>query len=251
MDELITTKQVQELLQVDRITVYRMLKDGRLNGVKVGKQWRFHQNEIEHLISSGTHTKVLSTPEYTPNEVLPAHCIQAIQDVFAEMNGIGVVTTDIEGTPVTEISNLCRFCQLVQSSPAGQQACYDSWQELALIPGNQAEYMECHAGLMCARAPIELHGELTAIVVAGQFVSDDLQDEELISLVNETAQNCEVDRSELQDAAGSIYRLDAARQSQVGRWLIRVAETFQVIAHERADLLGRLKNIAAMSTFKI
>ena len=54
MDELITTKQVQDLLQVDRITIYRMLKDGRLKGVKVGKQWRFQTQEIEDLVSGGT-----------------------------------------------------------------------------------------------------------------------------------------------------------------------------------------------------
>ncbi|MCA9947998.1 MAG: helix-turn-helix domain-containing protein, partial [Anaerolineales bacterium] len=38
MEDLLTTRQVQELLQVDRTTVYRMRKDGRLTGVKVGQQ---------------------------------------------------------------------------------------------------------------------------------------------------------------------------------------------------------------------
>ena len=38
MPNLLTAKEVQELLSVDRTTIYRMLKDGRLKGVKVGNQ---------------------------------------------------------------------------------------------------------------------------------------------------------------------------------------------------------------------
>lgn len=250
MDELITTKQVQELLQVDRITVYRMLKDGRLNGVKVGKQWRFHQNDIEDLLTTGTHTRSLPQPGYPPNELLPVHCIQTIQDVFAEMNVIGVVTTDVQGEPVTEISNACEFCNLVLASPEGKEACQKSWQQLAELPGNETDGITCHAGLRCVRAPIKLHDELTAILVGGQYLDEALNDTEIIEISGKTAQKYDLDFNEL-EAAKSIYRLNSDRQKQVGEWLERVAETFQIIAHERADLLGRLKNIAAMSTFKI
>ena len=50
MEELLTTKQVLDILQVDRTTIYRMLKDGRLSGVKVGQQWRFPRSEVEDLL---------------------------------------------------------------------------------------------------------------------------------------------------------------------------------------------------------
>ena len=49
MDNLLTTRQVQDRLKVDRITIYRMLQDGRLRGVKIGQQWRFPEKEIERL----------------------------------------------------------------------------------------------------------------------------------------------------------------------------------------------------------
>src|SRR5947209_1519359 len=55
MSELLTVKEVQELLKVDRITVYRMLKDGRLTGVKIGHQWRFSRQEIDSLLSGAPH----------------------------------------------------------------------------------------------------------------------------------------------------------------------------------------------------
>ena len=40
MNDLLTTRQIEEILKVDRITIYRMLGDGRLRGFKVGGQWR-------------------------------------------------------------------------------------------------------------------------------------------------------------------------------------------------------------------
>jgi len=38
MSELLTTHQVQDLLKVDRSTIYRMVEAGRLPAVRVGKQ---------------------------------------------------------------------------------------------------------------------------------------------------------------------------------------------------------------------
>jgi len=34
-------------LQVDRVTIYRMLEDGRLRGFNVRGEWRFHRHEVE------------------------------------------------------------------------------------------------------------------------------------------------------------------------------------------------------------
>ena len=44
--DMLTAREVQDLLQVDRSTIYRMAEDGRLPAVKVGKQWRFPPEEI-------------------------------------------------------------------------------------------------------------------------------------------------------------------------------------------------------------
>ncbi len=49
MEDLLTTREVQELLKVDRITIYRMLQDGRLHGMKIGQQWRFPKR-VERLL---------------------------------------------------------------------------------------------------------------------------------------------------------------------------------------------------------
>ena len=251
MDELITTKQVQDLLQVDRITIYRMLKDGRLKGVKVGTQWRFHREEIGSLMEHGTHSTQAHTlqSEYAPDEVLPVHCIQVIQDVFAEMNGIGSVTTDINGEPITPISNCNRFCEQIFASPSGRKACIESWRQLAQTKDRAPKFYQCHAGFQYARGRIKLYGQLTAIQVAGQFNLSKPSKGELESKINDLAEKHNLNKKDLNLAAQEIRQLSSKEQDQLGEWLHRVAETFEIIAHERADLIGRLKNISEMSTF--
>ncbi len=249
MDELITTKQVQDLLQVDRITIYRMLKDGRLKGVKVGTQWRFHRDEIGSLMEHGTHSTHTLQSEYAPNEVLPVHCIQVIQDVFAEMNGIGSVTTDVNGEPITPISNCNSFCEQIYATSTGREACVESWRQLVQTKDRAPKFYQCHAGFQYARGRIKLYGQLTAIQVAGQFVVTALSKEEIDNKVNEISKKHGLDKEELRLAAQDIRQLNSKEQDQLGEWLHRVAETFEIIAHERADLIGRLKNISEMSTF--
>ncbi|MCU0281738.1 MAG: helix-turn-helix domain-containing protein, partial [Acidimicrobiia bacterium] len=47
---LLTTQDVLRLMKVDRSTVYRMAEDGRLPAVKVGRQWRFPEDQIHDLL---------------------------------------------------------------------------------------------------------------------------------------------------------------------------------------------------------
>lgn len=251
MDELITTKQVQELLRVDRITVYRMVKDGRLPAVKVGSQWRFPLNEIQEILQGGTRSKEEIEDTYAPSEVLPVHCIQVIQEVFAEMNEVASVVTDIHGEPVTEISNSCEFCNLILESPSGRAACVAAWRNLAASPQSDPQFVQCHAGFQYARGRIELNGELTAIQVAGQFLLTAPSQDEIAGRVEELSEKHGIPAEKLSAAAKSIRVLDESRQGKIGKWLKKVAVTFQVIAKERAELLDRLKNISDLSTFDI
>lgn len=246
MNELITTKQVQDVLRVDRITIYRMIKDGRLNGVKVGNQWRFHQSDIEGILSGGTRTKQQSAP----SELLPIHCISVIQDVFAEMLNVGSVTTDVEGAPLTGISNSCDLCNLILESPTGMQSCINSWKKLAQTPNGDPKFIQCHAGFQYARGRIEFEGKLISILIAGQFLISEKEKSAFIDRIKTLSQTHNINIEKLRDASETIRILDNENQAQIGKWLVRVAETFEVITDERGELLDRLKTIAEMSTFE-
>jgi len=47
LERLLTVEQVAEYLNVDKFTVYRLLAQKKLPGVKVGNQWRFKLEIIE------------------------------------------------------------------------------------------------------------------------------------------------------------------------------------------------------------
>jgi excisionase family DNA binding protein len=50
--ELLTLRQVAEWLQVSDRTVHRLLADGKLQGLKVGRQWRFTETEVRNYLDS-------------------------------------------------------------------------------------------------------------------------------------------------------------------------------------------------------
>jgi excisionase family DNA binding protein len=248
MDELLTARQLQELLQVDRTTIYRMLDDGRLRGVKVGQQWRFPRSGIQALLEGKKAAEPNPAPA-APDE-LPVHCIQPIQDVFAEIMQIGAVTTAPDGEPLTAISNPCHFCQLILATPSGRAACIASWRALAQQPDKQPKFMQCHAGLQYARARIEVNGELKAALIAGQFYTDESNARTASKRLKTLAQAHNIPQPELQAAARQVPRLDTRARAEIGRWLQRVADTFEQITHERADFMSRLRSIASMSAFE-
>lgn len=242
METLLTLKQVQEILNVDRTTIHRMLKDGRLTGVKVGGQWRFSPQEIESLIKGGARKE-----EGWGEEVLPVFCIQRMQDVFAEVAGIGAIVTDLHGTPLTAMSNACEFCKLIQSSPSGLAACQQSWQEMAVQRGEPARFHKCHAGLQYSRALIEIEGRPMATIVSGQFHLEEPDPARLDQTVQTLAGTHHLPYETLRQSAEKLPVLSEKYQSQIGEWLDKVAGTFSDVTNERARLLGRLRQIAEIT----
>jgi excisionase family DNA binding protein len=245
---LLTAKQAQELLKVDRTTIYRMLKDGRLNGVKVGQHWRFFTSELNDLLAGARRPGENEVP--VSAEMLPLPCMQTIQDVFAEIARVGAVTADKEGQPLTKISNLCGFCKLILGSDGGRLACIESWQHLVNQEDAAPEFTSCHAGLQYARARIEVRGELIAILVAGQFYTHFPKPEEQQERLQKLAKKYSIDLSLLTQAMGQISVLDDREVPKISGWLEQVAHTFEQVSTERADLMGRLRHIAEMSVFE-
>ena len=256
MDNLLTTKQLQDMLQVDRITIYRMLSEGRLPGFKVGGQWRFRRSEIEAwLRAQQAALEINEAPspveEVRPApQVLPLHCIQAIQDVFAEALGIGAITTDLEGQPLTEPSNPCPFCQLIQTSEEGRRRCQLSWRALARAMSPASHLHRCHAGLLCARGRIEVRDAFIAMIFVEQFLTGPPEEDEdgPLPRLPELARICGLDEDELRAALPTVHRVEQSRTGRVAHLLQKVANTFSEIGQERLDLLNRLRRIAEITT---
>ena len=133
-------------------------------------------------------------------------------------------------------------------SPSGRQGCIDSWKRLAQTPKSDPEFTKCHAGLQYARARIEFEDRLTGVQIAGQFYFGEPDDQEETERLQALAEQHGIDPERLTTAAEDIRILETDKKTQISDWLQRVAETFEIIAMERAELVGRLENIAAISS---
>lgn len=249
MPELLTTKQLQELLKVDRITVYRMLNDGRLKGAKIGNQWRFPQSEIDRLMG---HESVSTEPESCVEELtdFPSDCVQKVQEIFAGIIGIGAVTITLHGDALTAPTFSNPFCKLMLSSPDGRMACQSSWRKIALRMTGEPSFQVCHAGLCYQRSVIKLKEKLAAWLVAGQFYLTQPDWENEQDHLEKLANKHNLSLSQLKDAAYKIPVLKKYQQEQVQEWTPKVANTINSILCERSDLMDRLQRIAELSSIR-
>lgn len=246
MSDLLTTKQVQNLLQIDRTTIYRMLKDGRLTGVKVGHQWRFPASQIKNLLNGRvpTHSEETSS---VPQNNLPVACFQLMQDVFSDITEIGAVTTKPDGTPLTQTSRTPLFCQMLLNSETGSQACRASRREMANSRPEYPSFTTCHAGLHCLPAPITINNAVDAVFIAGHFYSDTPDAAEETARVRRLAQKHNLDEAQLANAVRDILILDNRQKMRIASWLNKIAATFEHISCERVSFMNRLQRIAHMS----
>lgn len=259
MNNMLTAKDVQQLLQVDRSTVYRMAEDGRLPAVKVGKQWRFPASQLQEWLGSQVDVSAPAPAvqeEPTPlldgsadaadlAASLPLECVQLIQDSHAELLGIMLVITDLEGNPVTEPSNPCGLFSAISDQPHAVQRCISSWHDLGQLLNIEPEFRTSHLGLLCARGLIRVGNELQGMVVAGCIAPDEWPptDEELGNVAAELG----VQQGVLARQLDQIYTLDETQREMVLASVQRVANIVAHIVQERQDILGRLDVIASLA----
>lgn len=261
MAEYLTTHQVQDLLKVDRITVYRMLQDGRLKGVKIGQQWRFHQQEVERLIGAPSQPQE-AVPAVQPGANFPTHCVQTIQDLFAEVSQISAVVVDMSGEPLTRISRPTRFCQLLMSSPSGIGACQAGWRSFAQASaqntgGQRSKFFTCPAGLQYVGAPIFEKETQVGLFLAGQFywqapdsyavTASAVTAGEEDARIRRLAGEHNLSLAELQSAAREIPVIAPEQHARVEAWPFTAALAVESILRERLCFIERLQQIANLS----
>ena len=49
-DEILTIREVAELLKINEKTAYRLTADGKIPGFRVGGSWRFRLSDIDQWI---------------------------------------------------------------------------------------------------------------------------------------------------------------------------------------------------------
>ena len=244
MTELLTTRQVQNLLKVDRITIYRMLADGRLKGVKIGQQWRFPVNEVERFLNGSTPAE---TPAPAAPPPLPVHCLQTVQNLFTGVSQVGGLVVDPAGAPITALSGACQLCRMLQSTPSGAQACRDSWKAMALAAEDGEREFTCHAGLSYLAAPV-MDGETrVGWLLAGQIRLTDPIPEENNNQMQELSRAHTLPVSAVQEAFRQAPLIPSDKHAQLHSWVINASTAMESIMLERSGFMQRLQQIANLT----
>ena len=265
MADMLTTRQVQEMLQVDRTTIYRFVESGQLPAVRVGKQWRFAQGDIDRLLhkspaaaAPGRVIPALSPApppatsavahEHHPAglaDLLPLACAQLIQDTFAEALGVMMVITDMAGQPITQVSHACGLYRAVIQDPEGVAHCIRTWQQLAGAPTLQPKFSASELGLLCARGLIRAGNELTGMVFIGGIAPSPWPPTP--QEINALAASLRVEPGFIEANVNEVYHLDRAAQERALEFVQRIADVYSHILEDRQALTGRLQAIASLT----
>lgn len=253
---MLTAKEMQSLLQVDRSTIYRMAESGRLPAIKVGKQWRFPADKVESWFKNQMTVQVKSfngeksapdsAQEHDLASLLPLECVQLIQSTFAELLDVMLVVTDLDGNPITKPSHACGLFQAVSEVPQVLQKCMKSWREMANAIDIEPQFNRSHLGLLCARALIPVGSELKGMVVAGCVAPSDWPPS--AAEVEQMAAEFGVDSDQIESHIDDVHYLSAEERERVLDTLQRIANIVAHIVYERKTLVGRLVAISDLTT---
>ncbi|MDO9084624.1 MAG: PocR ligand-binding domain-containing protein [Anaerolineaceae bacterium] len=244
MENFLTTKQVQDLFKIDRITVYRMLQDGRLKGVKIGNQWRFPQREVERLLSGSPVELPISDDK---DSIFPIHCVQTIQNLFTSVSQCSALIIDQDGKAVTQISQPGPVCELLLSTSEGKQICESSWREISEQAKGRAEIFSCHAGLKYFGSVILNQNKKQGVFLAGEFYLADSDLTQNFEILKRTAFQCGINEQALISAAQKVRRLSVAEQHHLSFQPAAAATAVESILSERTVFMERLQQIANLT----
>ncbi|GAB4513001.1 MAG: hypothetical protein Kow0047_24490 [Anaerolineae bacterium] len=256
MGELLTTRQLQDLLKVDRTTIYRMVQSRQLPAIRVGNQWRFPREAVEKwlggqvLLSAdepASHATREERVDAAPQvrQLFPLGCVQQILDAFADAFGVMLLLTDMEGNLILEPSNPCGLYAAIDAHPAAHRRCIELWLDLAQDPTLQPRFIPSHLGLLCARGLVRVGSELKAMVIMGGIAPQQWPptDEQIEAICRELGLPTEVYRAHVHE----VHRLSPEEQRKILPFVQRIADILSHIATERHTVMQQLKRIAELA----
>jgi PTS system nitrogen regulatory IIA component len=250
MTSLLTAKELQEILQVDRSTIYRMAESGRLPAIKVGRQWRFPSESINSWLGTPEATRAetieLETPK--PNgslpDLLPREDVDSMAELLGQLLGVMVVVTDMEGRPISKAANPCGLFEAINENDDAVARCVVSWKQLADQIDLQPRFAPSHMGLLCARSYLRVGTELKGMVLVGGIAPDSWPPSpaELDGIADAFGAPPELVKHRVHE----VFELDEEGRQRVLSFLPRMAQMLSQIATERTNHLARLDAIASL-----
>lgn len=247
MNSLYTVRQVQDILKVDRITIYRMLQDGRLKGIKIGQQWRFSPDEVQRFLTGDNLGPGVSPDSQIADNTFPVHCVQAVQNLFSEISLLPGFTVDLNGELLTEISRPSGLMLRILSTIPGREVCHATWKEMVEQSSNSSGVLQSNDGFYFAIAPVFDQDVHIGAFISGQFHAFKPDPYEESDRVERMARKYNLDIAALHEDVRQTPVIPVDRHPQVETWVRAASHAIQSILKERTGFLVRLQQIANLT----
>ncbi len=165
-------------------------------------------------------------------DLIDREILQKVQDGFANMTGMAALTTETDGTAVTEGSNFSDFCmRYTRGSEIGCERCKQCDSQgasLALERGESVVYF-CHAGLMDFAAPIMAEDKMVGCFIGGQVLTESPDPEQVLTI----AQEIGVDGQEYLRAVEKVNILEQKTIDSAAKFLYMIADVLSEMAYNK------------------
>lgn len=177
-------------------------------------------------------------------ELVDVDILQRIQDWFAATTGLTTRVRDTAGRPVTQVSGMTQFCELITENELGRECCREShrYAITALRDSDEPVRYDCHAGLLQIAAPIRVAGQLVGMIVVGQGPGAGLSDEHVEAL----AERIGVSPQRLKAAARHLTIWSDETTRRQATVLTSIATTISQLSYRGYVLRRNLEELSAL-----
>ena len=167
-------------------------------------------------------------------DLITVGTLQLLQDAFSEMTGMAALTTDSDGTPVTQGSGFEVCCNMCRESEVGRHRCEQCDINGAIISQKEhrAYTYDCHAGLVDFAAPVMANGVVMGSFIGGQvFVEPPDFDQ-----VRKNAEEMGIDPDKYEAAIRNVPIVSREKVDKATHFLYVIASVLSNIALKGYEL---------------
>lgn len=165
-------------------------------------------------------------------DLIEIEMLQRIQDSFADMTGMAVVTVDENGAPVTKPGNFTDFCnKYTRTSETGRRRCEEcdiKGAAVGLETGPKRPYYYCHAGLVDFAAPIMAGDKMIGGFIGGQVLTSPPELEKFAKIAEEIG----VDPEKYVEAVKKVQIVSEERVAKSSSFLCTIASALSNMAYK-------------------
>ena len=172
---------------------------------------------------------------------------QELQESMSLSLGLAALVAYPDGRPLTEPSNLCPFCAMLNSNPEGLARCAASREASARAAAAAGEefLQTCHAGLVHLAVPLKVAGETVAVILCGSVTLRPLANEEVTRLARESG----IDPEKLMSAGKAVPLWTEERLRTAMAAVQRVTAALAQLLYAKQELGRKAEELAALFEF--